>query len=70
MDAAIRQIYSFPQTTGNRIVFHYLPMQKQFERLFHSLGGMNPKEYARIVDSKRLWHKCSIKRAKKLARHK
>ena len=49
MDAAIRQIYSFPQTTVTELSSITCLCKKQFERLFHSLVGMNPKEYARIV---------------------
>ncbi len=49
MDAAIRQIYRFPQTTVTGLSSIVCLSKKQFERLFHSFVGIKPKEYIRIV---------------------
>lgn len=42
-------LYANPQTTVTELSSITCLCKKQFERLFHSLVGMNPKEYARIV---------------------
>ncbi len=49
IDAAIRQIYITPQIPVTELSSIACLSKKQFERLFHSFVGINPKEYARIV---------------------
>ena len=49
INAAIQQIYRSPQTCITELSSITCLSKKQFERVFHSLVGMNPKEYARIV---------------------
>lgn len=49
VDAAIRQLYSSPQTSVTELSSIACLGKKQFERLFQSMAGINPKEYARIV---------------------
>ena len=49
IDAAIRQIYITPQISVTELSSIACLSKKQFERLFHSFVGINPKEYARIV---------------------
>lgn len=49
MDAVIRQIYNSPQTSVTDLSSIACLSKKQFERLFHSFVGINPKEYTRIV---------------------
>lgn len=49
IDAAIRQILTFPQTSVTELSSIACLSKKQFERLFNSFVGMNPKEYIRIV---------------------
>lgn len=49
IDAAIQQIYITPQISVNELSSIACLSKKQFERLFHSFVGINPKEYTRIV---------------------
>lgn len=49
IDAAIQQIYITPQISVTELSSIACLSKKQFERLFHSFVGINPKEYARIV---------------------
>jgi len=49
IDAAIRQIIDLPQTSVTCLSSIACLSKKQFERLFNSLVGINPKEYTRIV---------------------
>lgn len=49
IDAAIRQIYVAPQTSVTELSSIACLSKKQFERVFNSLVGINPKEYTRIV---------------------
>lgn len=49
IDASVRQILGFPQTTVGDLASVACLGKKQFEREFSSLVGINPKEYARIV---------------------
>ncbi len=49
IDAAIRQIYTTPQIPVTELSSIACLSKKQFERLFHSFVGINPKEYSRIV---------------------
>ncbi len=43
------QIYITPQISVNELSSIACLSKKQFERLFHSFVGINPKEYTRIV---------------------
>ena len=47
--AAIKQIYIAPATPITELSSIACLSKKQFERLFNSLVGINPKEYTRIV---------------------
>ncbi|MEY8687739.1 DUF6597 domain-containing transcriptional factor [Bacteroides sp. AN502(2024)] len=47
--AAVRQIYITPQIPVTELSSIACLSKKQFERLFHSFVGINPKEYACIV---------------------
>lgn len=47
--AAIKQIYIAPATSVTELSSIACLSKKQFERLFNSLVGINPKEYTRIV---------------------
>lgn len=47
--AAIKQIYIAPTTSITELSSIACLSKKQFERLFNSLVGINPKEYTRIV---------------------
>ena len=49
IDAAIQRIYITPQISVNELSSIACLSKKQFERLFHSFVGINPKEYTRIV---------------------
>jgi len=49
IDAVIRRMYHRPQTSVTELSSIACLCKKQFERLFNSLVGINPKEYARIV---------------------
>lgn len=49
IDAAIRQICAVPQISVTELSSIASLSKKQFERLFNSFVGINPKEYARIV---------------------
>lgn len=49
IDAAIQRIYITPQISVNELSSLACLSKKQFERLFQSFVGINPKEYARIV---------------------
>ena len=49
IDAAVQQIYITPQISVNELSSIACLSKKQFERLFHSFVGINPKEYTRIV---------------------
>ena len=49
IDAAIQRIYITPQISVNELSSIACLSKKQFERLFNSLVGINPKEYTRIV---------------------
>jgi len=49
IEAAIRQIYIAPRTSVSELSTIACLSKKQFERLFNSLVGTNPKEYIRIV---------------------
>lgn len=49
INAAIQQIYITPQISVNELSSIVCLSRKQFERLFHSFVGINPKEYTRIV---------------------
>ncbi|MDB9157240.1 helix-turn-helix domain-containing protein [Parabacteroides distasonis] len=49
IDAAIRQICAVPQISVTELSSIACLSKKQFERLFSSFVGINPKEYARIV---------------------
>ena len=49
IDAAIQRIYITPQISVNELSSIASLSKKQFERLFHSFVGINPKEYTRIV---------------------
>ncbi len=49
IDASVRRILGFPQTTVGDLASVACLGKKQFEREFSSLVGINPKEYARIV---------------------
>lgn len=49
IDAAIQRIYITPQTSVNELSSIACLSKKQFERLFNSFVGINPKEYTRIV---------------------
>ncbi len=49
IDAAIRRIYITPRISVNELSSIACLGKKQFERLFHSFVGVNPKEYTRIV---------------------
>ncbi len=49
IDAAIQRMYITPQISVNELSSIACLSKKQFERLFHSFVGINPKEYTRIV---------------------
>ncbi|HRN17406.1 MAG TPA: helix-turn-helix domain-containing protein [Xylanibacter oryzae] len=49
VDAAIKSICVVPQTSVTELSSIACLSNKQFERLFNYLVGINPKEYARIV---------------------
>ena len=49
IDAAIRQICAIPQISVTELSSIACLSKKQFERLFSSFVGINPKEYTRIV---------------------
>lgn len=49
IDAAIRQICAVPQISVTELASIACLSKKQFERLFSSFVGINPKEYTRIV---------------------
>jgi len=49
IDAAIQQICVTPQISVTELSSIVCLSKKQFERWFHSLVGINPKEYTRIV---------------------
>ena len=49
IDAAIQRIYITPQISVNELSSIACLSKKQFERLFLSFVGINPKEYTRIV---------------------
>lgn len=65
IDAAIQQIYITPQISVNELSSIACLSKKQFERLFPI-----PKNIPVSSASKRLWRRCSIKRAKNSTRHK
>lgn len=49
IDATIRRIYAVPQISVTELSSIACLSKKQFERLFNSFVGINPKEYTRIV---------------------
>ncbi|MCD7923159.1 MAG: AraC family transcriptional regulator [Bacteroides sp.] len=49
IDAAIKQMHVAPQTPVTKLSSIACLSKKQFERLFNSYVGINPKEYTRIV---------------------
>lgn len=49
IDAAIQQIYVTPQISVTELSSIACLSKKQFERLFHSFVGINPKEYTCIA---------------------
>lgn len=49
MDATVRMLLVNPNITVTELASECCLNRKQFERLFSSLVGINPKEYARIV---------------------
>lgn len=49
IDASIKKICAVPQTSVNELSSIACLSKKQFERIFNSLVGINPKEYTRIV---------------------
>ena len=49
MDATVRMLLANPNITVTELASECCLSRKQFERLFASLVGTNPKEYARIV---------------------
>lgn len=48
-EAATRMLLDNPATAVSELASHCCLCRKQFERMFMSLVGINPKEYARIV---------------------
>lgn len=49
IDAAIKKLCAAPQTSVTELSSIACLSKKQFERLFNSFVGINPKEYTRIV---------------------